>query len=404
MSEYGQGFYGRGSARVDADWQNLIENQRAREERRAREEQLRRQQAWQAEQARIEAQRRYNEALMTHPSRQAYDIAQRSGVFDSGQLGEYQESPQEQAQRIAAEAAVRSMQENPDLYWNTPGAREDVFANIATGGHNPNESVAQAGIQGSTYRNRATLPAEQVAAQRVSDRLDLGAPDIEKSRQWGQEFGVRKTSAQIEDALRRAQTGEIGARARYIGEQTTTEIEGRDPNSPTTKAKHRVTGKSFTDKVADGITDKINKALELRNKLTDKLTNKDISVEASTLVSAQIDDINKEIEKQTARRELLQSGRAESYVPPVAAPAPRPSPREKIAARNKEAGHPVSPTRPIAPTRPAPSASIKPKPVEAAPKRYDDGTEAKIAKAMTTLGISREAAIAEAVRRGYIRE
>lgn len=332
MSEYGSGFYGRGAARVDADWQNLIEGMRAKEERRAREEQQRQQREYERAQSDSEIQARIKLALMARRDPQAAAYAREHGI----DIPEYVESPQEEAQRLAAEGAAHAIRENPNLYWNTPGAREAVFANIATGGHNTNESVAQEGIRGSTYRNQSVLPKEQVAARRVDDKLDLSAWEGSQEQRANRKFlEIEKPEAASRIGENRAQTVEAGVRTEEVKKRTG--LLGTEP-----------TIDKFTAARLQNMDSEIERLQKDRTDWQMKLADPDPDHKVNAaLIDQAITKIESRLQELESKRELLQSGRAVSYVPPSGWLAPpKPGPRERIAQRNAAGGSTTSPSAP----------------------------------------------------------
>lgn len=307
-----ESYYQRASgSNVDRVLADMAESRRRREEEQRRVQQLRAQQQFEVEQGQRDAQARIVAAYMANPNAQTRAAAMQYGV----RLPDYQPSPEEQFNQRFYGHVNENYDPTKPLVVDPVAAG---FANVDLAGKQPWMETAR---QRYTYAQPETLPAPVVSAQRVEDKLDLSAEEIEKKRQYDRDYAtIKLPESRVGVTKTRAETGKIGAETRKIGEETITERESRDPNSPTARAKGSAAGRrTFSEKMAASLDKEIDALRKDQSALEMKLIESGKTVD-KTLATTRLDAIRKAIAAKTQQRDALMSGRGEAYVPP---PQPR---------------------------------------------------------------------------------
>lgn len=303
-----ESYYQRASgSNVDRILADMQENQRRKEELRMHATQAAQQRQFDQAQAEREAQARVQTALMARHDPEAYAWAQQHGI----DIPQYAESPQEKYAREVAEDRERAWREDPN-HGLAQGALEGIGYHLATGA-NPNEAVAQSGVRGAVYHNQATLPPEQVQAQRVADALDLSATDREKSSQWGKEFDtVKVPEARALIAKSGAEATEAGARTRKLAAET--EQVGRDKQSKN----------PFTERRASSLNDEIKSMRTELSRYQAMLVQPDRKKFDNGLIGKRVEALTATIAAKEKQRDVLMSGQGEAYVPGMRQPSAKP--------------------------------------------------------------------------------
>lgn len=289
----------------------MAESARLKEAERTRAEQVRQQLEAQKTQSDREIQARIMGEYMQHPNQRTFDAMVASGLVPESALPQYTKSLAD----LADEGGVQDWNADPVNRGLGLGGRATLNYNLASGGHNPNESIAQSNIGTATYEQQDNLPKEVVAQQRVLDKLDLSAQEGEQKRRADRKF------LEIERPESTAKISEVGARTTLAGARTKKlgEATSGTKKSPTVALREtQVTA------IEKRLTTNYNAA----KKLETVVAALDPVAQAGEIrmAKARHKALNSQIDADVAKRDALLRGGPANPAPAPTAPAASPAP------------------------------------------------------------------------------